>query len=152
MLRAAAICFFYADIFYRSVAVSEDSLALKHAFGAEARLRFVESGLLSTNPPMLAYSFSNIAPFPSTQRSPSILRPQENRFDARYTRGSRIIHPLPRTGKQTVGTVVGDAGHDPSDPATSCSCRQPIDEARSIFISVASDSDFLLAACLSRNS
>lgn len=50
------------------------------------------------------------------------------------------------------GSGVGDTdGLDPSDPATSCSCRQPIDEARSIFISTASDSDLLLAACLSRN-
>lgn len=54
--------------------------------------------------------------------------------------------------KQTMGAGVGDTdGHDPSDPATSCSCRQPIDEARSIFISTASNSDVLLAACLSRN-
>lgn len=40
-----------------------------------------------------------------------------------------------------MGTGVGDTdGHDPSDPATSYSYRQPIDEARSIFVSTASDS------------
>jgi hypothetical protein len=62
------------------------------------------------------------------------------------------MHLLPRTRKQTMVAGVGDTeGHDPSDPATSCSCRQPIDEARSIFVGTASDSGFLLAACLSRN-
>lgn len=63
MLQAAAILPSILT-FSTGLLLSEDSLALKHAPGAEAGLRFLESGLLSTNPPMLAYSFSNIAPFP----------------------------------------------------------------------------------------